>query len=594
VSDTSDLTLGFVVKVDGAALTEDQETQLVSVALEQAWSTVDRIEIRFDDRFADAPDFDVGNEITADIVDDAGTQGRVFSGEITARTARWNAALAEVVYEGYDFRHRLLRGITPATYKNSKFSDVIGTIAGNAGLQTGTLPNVLQRTVHEDLMFASSDFATLQQIARLTGTEWTIADKEITFVEKSAGSAVPLDSDQLFDVDIRFTPIERAKKTEVRGWDVKKRKAIVGTANHADANSKHQPSPKFGTTKALSKPVSPTAMSFAAGPVDQAQANAIASAIDRRLADTEVTGRGSTRGNSKIVPGAKIEIKKVSTRVNGTYTVMAANHVYGAGSGSLVTHFRIGSSDSSLASMLDDGTVQPHGRLTDGVTIGIVTNNKPEQEHPASVKVKLPYLSDKLETTWARLVSFGANKDRGGVFVPEVDDEVVVAFEHGDLNRPYILGTVWNDPGKAFGDVVKNGKVEERRVVSRLGTQLRYIDIGAGDDKSGFAVEVDDAKTRLFFGYKSTELVTKDRPMKFENGKASILLEKDEITIAANKITLKSDTGDVEIKAQNLKVEAKQKIEAKADLDVKIESSAMATLKAGGPLTVKGAMVKVN
>ncbi len=92
------------------------------------------------------------------------------------------------------------------------------------------------------------------------------------------------------------------------------------------------------------------------------------------------------------------------------------------------------------------GSVEAEGRIY-GVVVGVVTNNK-DDEGLCRVKVKFPWLVDDDESYWARLVSPMAGKERGIVFLPEVEDEVLVVFEHGDVNRPYILGALWNGEDK--------------------------------------------------------------------------------------------------------------------------------------------------
>ena len=75
------------------------------------------------------------------------------------------------------------------------------------------------------------------------------------------------------------------------------------------------------------------------------------------------------------------------------------------------------------------------------------------------VKIKLPTLADDYESDWARVVQPGAGKTAVSVFLPEVGDEVLVAFEHGDIRRPYVLGGLWSVPHKPpLGD----GPVRQR------------------------------------------------------------------------------------------------------------------------------------
>ena len=112
-----------------------------------------------------------------------------------------------------------------------------------------------------------------------------------------------------------------------------------------------------------------------------------------------------------------------------------------------------------------------------GVGIGIVTNNQdPEGMH--RVKVKLPWLSDDQETWWARVSTPMAGSGRGIYFLPEVDDEVLIAFEHGDIRFPYVIGSLWN--GKDQPPASNDGNNDTREIKSRSGHIIRLNDKGLG------------------------------------------------------------------------------------------------------------------
>ncbi len=129
----------------------------------------------------------------------------------------------------------------------------------------------------------------------------------------------------------------------------------------------------------------------------------------------------------------------------------------------------------------------PNYRIA-GVAIGIVTNNQ-DPDRLGRVKVKFPWLSDEDESAWARMVTPMAGKERGLYFLPEVDDEVLVAFEHGDLRSPYVLGALWN--GKDLPPVTNDdGKNNIRAIASRSGHVIRLNDEDGKEkieiiDKSG-------------------------------------------------------------------------------------------------------------
>ena len=86
-----------------------------------------------------------------------------------------------------------------------------------------------------------------------------------------------------------------------------------------------------------------------------------------------------------------------------------------------------------------------------GAYTAIVTNiehDQPkaqtEEEKGYRVRVKFPWLMESDESYWARMSTMMAGKDRGAFWMPEVDDEVVVVFEGGDIRFPIVIGSLWN------------------------------------------------------------------------------------------------------------------------------------------------------
>jgi uncharacterized protein involved in type VI secretion and phage assembly len=207
----------------------------------------------------------------------------------------------------------------------------------------------------------------------------------------------------------------------------------------------------------------------------------------------------------------------------------------------------------NLVELLDRNEHTPadaSGRIY-GVAVGVVTdNNDPDKR--GRVKVKLPWLPDDTESAWARVVTFMAGKDRGAVFLPEVDDEVLIAFEHGDVRFPYVVGALHN--GKDTAPFVNDDGNNDKRIVkSRAGMTLTF------DDKSGS---------------EKLELADKD-------AKESVVID-----MANKKITLTS-SGDLELNASDGAVTIKAKT-------LSIETSDAAELKATGTLDLKGQTVNVK
>ena len=109
-----------------------------------------------------------------------------------------------------------------------------------------------------------------------------------------------------------------------------------------------------------------------------------------------------------------------------------------------------------------------------GVTVGIVTNNQ-DPDGMGRVKVRFPWLDADEEGNWARVLTPMAGNDRGLYFLPEVEDEVLVAFEHGRVEFPYVLGALWNGmdaPPESNDD----GENNMRTIKSRSGHIIRLDD----------------------------------------------------------------------------------------------------------------------
>ena len=119
------------------------------------------------------------------------------------------------------------------------------------------------------------------------------------------------------------------------------------------------------------------------------------------------------------------------------------------------------------------GTSRRHGLLH-----AIVSDNH-DPEGLGRVKVRFPGLADDATSDWAHVVSFMAGKDRGAVFLPEVDDAVIVAFVEGDMDYPYILGALWNSKDTS-PEPNQDGKNNIRKIKSRSGHEFIF-----GDDEQG-------------------------------------------------------------------------------------------------------------
>ena len=106
-----------------------------------------------------------------------------------------------------------------------------------------------------------------------------------------------------------------------------------------------------------------------------------------------------------------------------------------------------------------------------GVVTGVVTNIE-DPDSMGRVKVMIPRMTGQSdESAWARVATFMAGPGRGAFFLPEVDDEVLLAFEYGDPSMPYVIGALWNGQD-APPETNSDGKNDIRVIKSRSGHKM--------------------------------------------------------------------------------------------------------------------------
>ncbi len=211
------------------------------------------------------------------------------------------------------------------------------------------------------------------------------------------------------------------------------------------------------------------------------------------------------------------------------------------------------------------GIDRESGKKIIGVAAGIVTNNQ-DPEGLGRVKIKFPWLSDENETDWVRIATLMAGSETGTFFLPDVGDEVLVAFEHGDINSPYVIGTLWNGKQKP-PQTNDDGKNNIRKIRSRSGHEIVFNDNDTSKQekieihtKSGHKIILDDSS-----GQEKIEIIDKT---------------------GSNKITIDS--------VQNsITMESGMQLKIKAQV-IEIEGTTSLTLKSNAMLTIQGLPVKIN
>ncbi len=213
-----------------------------------------------------------------------------------------------------------------------------------------------------------------------------------------------------------------------------------------------------------------------------------------------------------------------------------------------------------------------------GVVTAIVTNTK-DPNGLARVKLKFPWMGEAKdkETHWARVATLMAGKDIGTYFIPEVEDEVLVAFENGNINYPYIIGTLWN--GKDKPTEKSDGKNDIRSITSRSGHKILF------NDKDGEEVMefIDKSKKRR------VTFKVKDKTLEIFNEEDSGIVK----IYSKGKIVIESDDNiDISSK-KNINIEASKDILMKAN-NINIKSNSATELNIGSKLNINASKAPVK
>ena len=578
------------LKIGGQNASEEMMDAIESIEVDDSLLLPDMFAIHLrDPRFTwtDSDDFKLGKKVEISVGDENGTT-KLLSGEITAIEPGYNQEVGPtVLFRGYDQSHRLHRSKQTKTYAQMTDSDIARQVARQCGLQVQADST---RVVHDYVIQDNqTDMEFLHERARRIGFRIYVEDGTLHFGQAPrAGSAPVLEwGINLLEFQARLTTAQQVTEVIVRGWDPKTKKEIIGRATAP------QDTPQVGERdsggNAAKKAFSIASKEIVVNrPVaTQAEAEAMAQSICDELGNAFIQAEGTCTGDPKVQAGAIVELKGIGRRFSGRYRITRALHRYD-GSG-YTTHFTVsGHRANTIGDLLTPK--RSDGR---GVVVGIVTNNR-DPDGLGRVKVKFPTLPSNEESGWARVVSPMAGEGRGFEFIPEVNDEVLVAFEHDDAHRPFILGSLWNGkdkPPQGSDKVVNStGKVEKRIIRSRSGHTITLDDTDGGGkisivDKTGKnAINIDSQKNSIAIqADNKMEIIAKDGNKVVIDGTASKI-----------EITDKSGSNSVKIDGmQNaITVESAMQLKIKSQM-IEIEGT-QTTIKGNAMLTLQGGIVKIN
>lgn len=540
-----------LVEINGAELAPEIDAQLESALVVDRLVMPDMFALVFRD-----PDrsvlgqagVEVGSAVKISTTSPDGDSPKaLIDAEVTSIETEYDALGTRAVVRGYDRSHRLAAGRRTATYLNVKHSDIASQIAGAAGLTPdvddteGTFDHVLQAN--------RSNLEFLTELAGKNGYTFRVEGTTLRFKKPVESSSGPAEGDassddptqlvwghSLLDFRGRMSAVSQVSKVEVRGWDPAQKAEVVGTAAAATTSADLSMSPGD-----LADRVGGQTMVVVDHVVNSQQAaDQLAKSRAEQVGSASFEATAVAVGSPDLRAGTAVSIAGVEPSLAGRWVISASRHEFGNGSYRTALEFS-GRQDRSIHGLLTQGTGAGVVPRVPGVATAVVTDNKDPQEM-GRVKLKIPWLSADAESSWARVAAPGAGNNAGVVWLPQVGDEVLIAFEQGDIEYPVVLGGLWNGQDKIPFDYAQDldaGRVTYSGFRSRTGHQIRFAE---SSDDASISILTEDGSVTIVLDQTNRALNIKT------TGKVTVDAQGD-IEISAPQGSFKVDAMSVEIKA---------------------------------------------
>jgi uncharacterized protein involved in type VI secretion and phage assembly len=584
--------LAPVVSLSGSELPDSLARQLVSVRVDRGLRQVGRAELTFVDAgFAGLTGHKDSFRIETDLRITVGPRRTVvFDGVVTGLRVDQDGDRSSFTVVADEKTYVLASRQQATVFATMTDHEITTKILGDAGLKAQVSSFTAEQ--HDHRLVTDSPLRWLERVCDVYGVEWWWQDGGIHVDKADAGStAVALD----LTGDVAWLHVEAQDvgpgAVHTRAWDEQQDEPIVGDGSAAAPLLPDVAMftgvgsvGKSGEQRAVTVPVT--------GSHAQSSAREQGEALVARARESRVVLRLETVGlTPALEPRTKAKLDNAGP-LTGTYPVTAVTHLWDAAGGR--TRIVAGPRrPSSLGAVIAEGPPSTPGGRYDGVLVGQVTNiDDPKSQ--GRIKVQLPTLGASIESEWARVLIPGGGKGRGLVALPQVGDQVIVAFEDHDLQRPLVLGTVYSGkktpPEKT---AVKDGKAPSAGFTSANGHTLLLWD-ESEPAKDGVHVVHKKGHEVAVMGDRVQVKTAAGTPISLESGQASFVIDKQgNVTIKGMKVVIEGQQG-VEVKGLEVKVEGQTTLDLKAGVSATLKSNTLVSVEGSGSTMIKGGTVQIN
>ncbi|MGV9626564.1 VgrG-related protein [Streptomyces sp. NPDC003487] len=578
--------------------------QLVSCVVDENMGLPDAAVLTFrdpDHEFLRATGITIGTPVRVSVVTVSGqARERLFDGEVTGLEVDRDRTGSFTVVRAYSRAHRLQRGRKVVAYRNMTAEAIVRKVAAGAGLACGRVEAA--PVTYGQLSQANvSDWDFLQYLAQESGAQVHVDDKGLLHFappQKASGAPAPSTSAtrnpmvleygrNLLALRASLSAADGASQVEVRGWDVTTKRPLVARAPSVESDTvvpglSPALSARFGRSSKLTVTDTP----YRTQAETTAAADATAAHVSASFGELEAV----VEGNPRLRAGLPVALGNVGQAFSGRYTATAVQHVLEPHGGYRTTVWVSASPDRSLTGLVTGANAPARSPRMPGLAIGVVTDvREPGGSQSGAVRLKFPWLDDTYVTDWVRTVQWGG-KGGGGVVSPEVNDEVLVGFEQGLLDSPYVIGGLYNGVDTPSAHDVPlvdgtSGRVNRRSFVSRSGHRVELLDARA-PGPSGVRLRSADERLEVFLDDRRDRIELTVYAGRTRQALTSVRLDRKGITLDAGR-------GDVSVSGRNVDIQGRVGVNV-AGRKVRVSGSSEVTVDGGLLGVLKAKLIRIN
>ncbi|MCA1219770.1 VgrG-related protein [Streptomyces sp. 8L] len=606
------------VKVGGAKLTKKAAELLVGVTVDLGAGVPGAFEIHFRDqrrKVLGLANISIGTKIIlSPVADGKGAQEPLLTGEVTALETEYDGTGTFTVVRGYDYGHRLLRRRRVVGYPKMTATTIVNSLVGDAGIAKGSV-----EASGSAYKFVTQDNVTdWDFIARLADDSDKVMYLDphgrFQFVGRESAAGAPSEgtdgekSPMVLQAghDVKrcraaVTSADQVPNTGARGWDVDAKKPLSSkTSANDNSGFKIGIEPSGARRKFKGGDLIETSTPYDDMAQVKRAAKSLADDVTSAFAELEVT----VRGNPKLRPDVPVLLKDVGRPFEGKYTVTGARHVFAAGRPYETLMTVSGRQWRSLYGLASGGS-STAPRLPSLANAKVTDVKDPKNQ--GRVKLNFPWLDATYVSDWTRVVQHGG-VDGGSIIPLDVNDEVLVGFDRGSLDHPYVIGGLYNGKDEPRRDDVDlydglSGKATRHTLSDRKFNRLDLLSEASGRRRNGvrlssgdnnLVINLDRTKTEIVVDSKGTVSIKGTRSVSVEAGTDLSLKAGGAMTLnAGGEMTLQSG-GAMNITTTAMSINARAALSVSAGLEANIKAGLAMQLMAGPSIMANAESIMLN